>query len=231
MRTSENIGDLAAALALAQGEMKHAVNAAENPFFKSKYADLASVTDACRPALSKHGLSVTHVADSTEGVSVNVTARLMHKSGQWIEATLVLKPGKSDPQAIGSAITYARRYTLAALVGVATEDDDGNKASEPDPREAKRQREVAPKPPATPSAGPTKEDIIQALIDWLDIQRAGVPAVIALFKKAMGVEGQLQPSDFPEVLTRIAELKRKGVTKDTLADALKPAAADDEIPI
>jgi len=234
MERSEQIGQLAAALAKAQSEIKSAImdSAAVIPGkegrsgYSYRYADLASVTEACRGPLSKNGIAVIQTAENGQGVSVRTM--LAHASGEWIASTLTFNPGQTTPQAIGSAITYARRYGLAAICGVVQEDDDGQEASKPDPREAKRQREVAPKPPSTPTTGPKKDDVINAIIDWLEIDRAGTASVIALIKKAMGVEGQLQPSDFPEVLTRIAELKRKGVTKDTLADALKPAAPADE---
>lgn len=125
---SETIGALAEALAKAQGKIKGATKDAENPYFKSKYADLASVWDACRDALSSHGLSVIQTTDDApEGVTVVTT--LAHSSGEWIRGRMTLKPVKSDPQGVGSATTYARRYALAAIVGVAPEDDDGAAAS------------------------------------------------------------------------------------------------------
>ncbi|MDP2362296.1 MAG: ERF family protein, partial [Ignavibacteria bacterium] len=101
-----------------------------NPFFKSVYADLASVWEACRQALSTNGLCVIQTTDNDNG-SVIVITTLIHSSGQWIRGKLRIKPVKDDPQGIGSAITYARRYALAAIVGVAPdegEDDDGEGA-------------------------------------------------------------------------------------------------------
>lgn len=128
---SENINELAAALAKAQGEIKSAAKDSTNPHFKSRYADLASVWDACRAALSKHGLSVAQLTATTDTGKVRVTTTLMHASGQWIEGDLDVKPGQDTAQGIGSTITYCRRYALAAMVGVAPDDDDdGNAASE-----------------------------------------------------------------------------------------------------
>jgi len=125
---SETIGKLADALSKAQGQIKGASKDVKNEFFKSKYADLASVWDACRDALSTNGLCVAQTMDGgVESVTVNTT--LIHTSGEWISGSLTLKPVKADPQGIGSAATYARRYSLAAMVGVAPEDDDGNAAS------------------------------------------------------------------------------------------------------
>ena len=126
---SDSINELAAALAKAQGAMKGAAKDADNPFFKSKYADLASVWDACREALSANSLAVVQTMDSDSADTVTIVTTLMHSSGQWVSGRLTMHPVKPDPQGIGSAITYARRYALAAMVGVAPEDDDGNAAS------------------------------------------------------------------------------------------------------
>lgn len=128
MTHSDAINELATALAKAQAVMAGAVKDKTNPHFKSDYADLASVWDACRSALSTHGLSVAQTT-STEDGRVCVTTMLLHTSGQWLRDTLAMKPTKDDPQGVGSCITYARRYMLAAMVGVAQVDDDGNAAS------------------------------------------------------------------------------------------------------
>ncbi len=124
---SETIGELAKALAKAQGEIKGATKDAQNPHFRAKYADLASVWEACRGPLSANGLSVIQTTDG-DGTNVEVITTLAHSSGQWIRGKLVMRPVKADPQGIGSALTYARRYSLAAMVGVAPEDDDGEGA-------------------------------------------------------------------------------------------------------
>lgn len=126
---SADIGELAAALAVAQGEITGALKDSANPFFKSKYADLASVWDACRTSLSKNGLAVIQVASTSDTGAAVITTTLAHKSGQWIRGTLAMMPVKADPQGMGSALTYARRYALAAMVGVAQVDDDANNAS------------------------------------------------------------------------------------------------------
>jgi hypothetical protein len=126
---STEIGELAAALAAAQGEITGALKDSKNPFFKSSYADLASVWDACRVSLSKNGLAVIQTASTSDAGAAVITTTLAHKSGQWIRGTLAMMPVKSDPQGMGSALTYARRYALAAMVGVAQVDDDANNAS------------------------------------------------------------------------------------------------------
>ena len=100
-----------------------------NPAFKSKYADLSSVWDACRQALTENGVK-RGSGRWGDGTQATIVTRLMHTSGQWIEGTLIVRPAKPTRRGIGSAITYARRYALAAMVGVCPEDDDGNAASD-----------------------------------------------------------------------------------------------------
>ncbi len=129
MNKSESIKEIAAALSKAQGQLKNAKRDKLNPFFKKKYADLASLWDTCRPVLSTNGLSIVQGVSSNE-MNVNISTLLMHNSGEWIESELILHAEKSTPQSMGSAITYGRRYSLSAMLGlVADEDDDGNEAS------------------------------------------------------------------------------------------------------
>ncbi len=127
MQTSESINEMAAALAKAQGEMSGAVKDAANPFFKSKYADLASVWEACRGPLTKHGIAVVQ-SPSADGLRVSVDTLLLHTSGQWMRGTVSVNAKEDSPQAVGSAITYLRRYALQSFAGVAPEDDDAEAA-------------------------------------------------------------------------------------------------------
>ena len=129
MNQSEQINELAVALAKAQSQIEGAKRDKKNPHFKSDYADLSSVWDACRDALTSNGLSVAQSTESSGDGGYGVTTMLLHVSGQWLTGTLYLRPTKDDPQGAGSALTYARRYGLAAMVGVAPADDDGNAAS------------------------------------------------------------------------------------------------------
>ena len=125
---SLEIGKLAEALAMAQGMMENASKSSANPFFKSKYADLAEVWNTIREPLSKNGLSVVQAPVGIDGRSVKILTMLLHKSGQYIRTVTTIPCAKSDAQGIGSALTYGRRYALSALVGIAQEDDDGNAA-------------------------------------------------------------------------------------------------------
>lgn len=129
MLKSEQINELAAALAKAQGQIEGAKKSSSNPFFKSKYADLAECWNTCREALTANGISVIQMPEEiNENGRLNITTMLAHSSGQYISSTLTMTVTKLDPQAMGSAITYGRRYALAAMVGLAQEDDDGEKA-------------------------------------------------------------------------------------------------------
>lgn len=127
MNQSNETKDLFAALVKTQSKIKGALKDSSNPFYKSKYADLESVWEACRGPLIDNGLCVIQTTDTDELGDYIVTT-LGHSSGQWIRGKLRLTPVKQDPQAIGSAITYSRRYALAAIVGIIQVDDDGESA-------------------------------------------------------------------------------------------------------
>lgn len=129
MIQSESIKELSTALSKAQGELKHAVKDSVNPHFKSKYADLASVWEACREALSNNGLAVTQFPAEFAHNTMTLVTRLTHSSGEWLEQSMTAPVSKPDPQGIGSCLTYMRRYALAAVVGVYQDDDDANSAS------------------------------------------------------------------------------------------------------
>jgi hypothetical protein len=129
MEMSQDIKEIAGAMASAQGELKAASKDAINPAFRSKYADLTAVWESIRPTLSKHGIAVFQEPVTVER-GVAVTTLLTHKSGQWIRFDPLTVPmAKQDAHGVGSATTYAKRFTLSAAVGVvADEDDDGNGA-------------------------------------------------------------------------------------------------------
>lgn len=134
MNKSDTLVELAKALNAAQAEMSGAKKKAANPFFKSKYADLNSVVDAVRIPFAENGLSYSQFPIFEDG-KVGVETILMHSSGEWISSKLLLPMVKQDPQAAGSAITYARRYALQAIAGIPAEDDDGNAATHAKPKD------------------------------------------------------------------------------------------------
>lgn len=130
MKTSESIRDLAIALTLVQSSLAPAKRDSTNPFYNSTYADLNSVWESCREILAKNGLCVIQGNSVGTGNTLIVETLLIHESGQWVQSELCLPLSKADPQGVGSAMTYGRRYGLAAIIGiVADADDDGNAAS------------------------------------------------------------------------------------------------------
>ena len=133
MNQSDSITNLAIALSIVQGKLTHAIKDSNNPFFKSKYADLESVWDSCRSLLSENGLAVMQFPGEYYDGTMHLTTILTHKSGDWIGQDMSVPVTKPDAQGAGSALTYMRRYALAAVVGVVQADDDGNAASAPKP--------------------------------------------------------------------------------------------------
>lgn len=143
MNKSDTIASLAAALAKFQAEVKQPKKDADNPFFKSKYVPLEGVQSAVKEPMAKNGLSYTQFAVA-DGERIGVATIIMHESGEFIEFDPLYLPGRNakgfDPQSVGSAITYGRRYSLAAALGISSEDDDdGNASSAPGQQQKTRE--------------------------------------------------------------------------------------------
>lgn len=128
MNTEHSTPELFAALSKAQGEVENASKASSNPHFKSKYADLAEILNTVRPTFSAHGIAIIQ-SSAYDGQMVTVSTVLAHSTGGFISSAASCVPAKTDGQGIGAATTYLRRYALAAMAGIAQEDDDGNSAS------------------------------------------------------------------------------------------------------
>lgn len=181
-----DIKELAIALAKAQGDIDNVKKTSTNPGFRSKYANLAAVWDTIREELSKNGLSVVQFPiDAPNGSpedTVGLKTILLHSSGQYLEATfsMPVKDAK-NPQAVGSALTYARRYALMAVVGIAPEDDDGNAASG-----------TKPKPGTAPVADQT--DWAKAAKDTLDHALKGTTSAADV----RGTYAKVRNSPMPE---------------------------------
>lgn len=142
MQLSNEINKISMALVRAQAKIKTAALDSKNPHFGSKFASLGAVWNACNDALHENEISVLQGARS-ELDTYGVDTMLLHSSGQWIREILMLKPTKNDPQGAGSAITYARRYALAAMIGVMQEDDDANTASQGDKKATVASRDLS----------------------------------------------------------------------------------------
>ena len=176
---SATITELAKALSAAQKLMGPAIKDKENPFFKSSYADLASIWEACREPLTTNGLSVSQLV-SSEGAVIKLTTMLIHSSGEFISSEFCMKAEKETPQALGSAITYARRYTLAAMVGVSSEDDDAESAT------IKPGKPIVENPKKKPEAAPADNGLAKIKANLAKAQKlVGDEA----FFKALGNEG------------------------------------------
>jgi hypothetical protein len=143
--TDTKHASIAAALAKAQSEMGKALKDAANPHFKSKYADLSSVTGACMPALNANGIAVIQPFFDDETGRYVKTILIHGASGETLECRVPLIVAKNDMQGFGSAATYARRYGLMAMTGIAPEDDDGNAAAKSPPKDETRQPSVDPR--------------------------------------------------------------------------------------
>lgn len=169
---SPTLGALAAALAKAQSVIEGAKEDAVNPFFKSKYADLASVWAACKKPLTVNGLSVVQTVENG-GETAYLVTMLLHTSGEWIRSFMPILMTKKDPQSFGSAITYCRRYALAAIVGVCPADDDGEAALGRD--FIKKEAPAAPKTISKMQVDEIetllryREDVRDKLLDWASI--------------------------------------------------------------
>jgi hypothetical protein len=221
---SDDITQLAEALAVAQGAIENAAKDSANPFFKSSYADLASIWDAIRCPISANGLAIMQLP-SADGPRVTITTVLTHKSGQWISSDLTMTAKDETPQGIGSAITYARRYALQSVAGVAPEDDDGNGASGRGhaPQQRKEQyRSNAPS--ATPQPVPDRkpapvkvdtstETLRKSIDETVDKLRLRYEATDAMkeFWRIMGAHGfdhsSQIPADYAKAKGVIDELK------------------------
>jgi hypothetical protein len=156
---SATIGKLAEALASAQAEMNPAKKNATNPHFRSTYADLASLHDASRAALGKHGLAVVQLPGRRDDGTTTVTTMLMHASGEFIGDESGVRLSAETAQAAGSVISYLRRYAYAAVLGLSAEDDDGAAASQPVRREERpTERPAELRVVAPVEASPTSSD-------------------------------------------------------------------------
>jgi len=129
LNSSDSIKELATALSIVQGQLTFAKKDSKNPFFKSNYADLESVWDACRDLLSANGLAIMQFPGEYIEGNMSLNTIITHKSGEWMSQEMSVPVSKPDAQGAGSCITYMRRYALAAIVGVVQADDDGNSAS------------------------------------------------------------------------------------------------------
>lgn len=201
IRQSEQIDAICAAIVALQGELEPVTKDKENPFFKSKYADLGSVVEASKELRATHGLGIVQLP-SFDGEHDLLTTRIIHSSGQWLEASMRLHLTKDDPQGQGSALTYARRYSYGGALGIVTEDDDdGNQAS--------------PRKPKVPKETAWQAQVRKTIEGLSDSRKA---ALKAWWPSDLPPVGRLSQTEAAQVLGQIAELiQGKEGPKDTPA--------------
>lgn len=204
MKTSECITEIAKAISLMQGSMDPAKKDKVNPFFKSQYADLASIWQAIRQPLIENGLSVIQDAITSEG-GLSVVTRILHSSGQWIEfGPLVVPIAKNDPQAMGSAISYGKRYAIGSALGVVAEnDDDGQRA-----QRAAQKEPVKDMTPLTRKQFEVLSELIEPMTEYKT-------NVLEFLKKSEGVDMLEQmPARLYEKALAGAKAKREAYDKE-----------------
>lgn len=195
-----NAPALFTALAAVQAEIKDASKSSENPHFHSKYADIAEVLQTLRPVLSKHGLSVTQFPGAFDKAAgtIALTTILGHSSGEYLGETMTIPVAKADPQGAGAAITYARRYALAAVCGLAQEDDDGETAS--------GRGGGAPKPAATKAKPKTPSPTMSAGQLAIAFDEAGT---LESIQKLAGAYASLPAEEQAAVLPHVKEARKR----------------------
>ncbi len=205
---STDLKELFAALAKAQAEMNTAGLSNTNPFFKSRYADLAEIVKASRPALTKYGLSVIQqIMPNDDGQSILHTI-LSHSSGQWIETRMRITPPKPDVQTLGSYITYIRRYSYAALVGVVVcdEDDDGEIAVA-----TERTATIKGTSPNTYKAKDQSYDVItKEQLEELNYELNGYPDIAEMVLEKLHLQSlaDMPKNQYSISIRRIREIKQ-----------------------
>jgi hypothetical protein len=203
MKTSESIANIAAALVQFQGEVSNPEKKGVNPHFKSKYAELDDIITTIRPALEKFGLAFIQNPVHDESGKVGAYTLLLHKSGEYIQFDPVLIPlQKSTPHQVGAALTYAKRYSLGAALGIATEEDkDGNDAM-PKPQHSKPKSQQLKEQPKSRTERTEEEK-----------KEAGIKAI-----ENIAEEKGLQPDEYTMIIlgeTQGLGLKAVGLDKIT----------------
>ena len=202
MKTSEHINELATAFSKAQSEMKSASFDKVNPHFKNRYASLQSFIAACKDHLNKYGLSFTQPS-YINGLQTILETVIMHSSGQWMSGEMLIIPGKGDIQSFGSSMTYAKRYLLSAMLGIAADDDDDGEDAMPNPE--------TPRPKISAKEAQEFSDLLKK-----------VPSLQADINKMLNNMGIKQPADIPKDL--FLKLKNRMVTE------LSSKQTEEEVP-
>lgn len=195
METSQTLKEFSAAFSKFQGELKNAPKNSENPYFKNKYADLTGIIDTAKPILAKHGFSIIQGL-SSEGKTATITTLLLHLSGEFIKDSLKLEAKDGSPQALGSAFTYGKRYAYAAILGMATDDDDDGNNAQPTQPETKKENTKGE--PEKNNKKPVKTEILElqkqinSLMEKSGIKKEERKTKIIELQKTFGIKGKIE---------------------------------------
>jgi len=202
--------DLVAALAKAQGEYPVIGHNRENPYFKSAYTDLDTIIRAVRPALHKNGLSLTQDTRFDEGGATMLHTRLWHATGQWIETRARILPPKNDPQSYGSTLTYNRRYSIMALLGITCSSDPGDDDAEVAMVDSRDMIAKGPSNKYNPK-DQSADTVTKEQLEELEYELAGYPDIgeMVLDKLQLQSLADMPKSKYMVSLQRIREIKQK----------------------
>lgn len=231
-KKSESIKELAIALAKFNMKVKRIEDDSTNPHFKNKYASLDGIMDEIRPLLAEEGLSILQMP-AGDGENFKLTNLLVHISGEWIESdSITMRPTKNDPQGVGSAITYARRYGVSSFLGLSTgeKDDDGNAASQA-PQSAPRSQGYTH--PSKPAESPTNQSIAPSNTGNVMISEAQVKLIAVKLK-----EKQMPDDNYRSILARYGVTSTKELKKSDASKVIEeiqsylpvPASSEDDLP-
>jgi hypothetical protein len=211
---SPEVNKVYESLSKAQAEIRLAERDSENPYFKSHYANLASFIEASRGPLTKHGLALSHRNEVNDDGSNVLVCTLGHSSGQYIESRMRVMPPKNDVQSFGSYLTYLRRYSYAALCGLADTDDDGETA-------VAESREVYAKGTALNTKYNAKEQSLDTLskdqINEMEYELAQYPDIAEMILEGLHIQSiaDIPKTKYRAAITRVREIKelRNGTKK------------------
>lgn len=200
MQQSESIKEIYGALVKALGEISNPQKNAENPHFKNRYADLSSIIEMARPVLLAHGLAVIQGSE-TDGRKVTVKTRIIHLSGEWVENSVTMEAAGTDPQKIGSALTYGRRYGLSAILNIAADDDDDGEANRGKP--AQKTPQTSPKQDKTLGI----KKAVMAEINLAGIPKDEAEMYVQTMAESIGIGNPLSEMSEAEWLDVYNEIK------------------------
>ena len=203
MNKSESIASLSKALVIASSEFKPVLMNSTNPFYKSKYADLGAVIETAKPILKNHGLAVSQLVEGENG-QVGVTTLLIHESGEWLSSFVTIPvTGQNVAQEAGKAVTYLRRYALAAILGLyADEDTDGEGSHKEQPKQEKKTatEQFQSETGAVELVGYLSDKVVSMVADKKGLSKQDAVAALNELLKAGKIEKKMTIQQFVDAI-------------------------------